>query len=316
MKKSIRIAAALCAAVFALPVLAGCDFTNGDKSKDGDNSTVSGNGGAGENPFKGKTIERDWTHKDLYYRNALTFTTDTKGIWIMECRAIDAVSRDGPHYEEVPFTYALIKNGKNFLRVSYEIETYYNDAGEECAFDEFVEELYSGILQETKALWREAVEIEYWYYEFTDNNTVRINEHYYAGDMKKSNIRFDLGRHDGDVLIDFARDELYLRCYKYNNEDVRRRYWGVPQFSNNAFTVTMYREDETENGDETYVEIGSLAGTYAIEGTGSKCDGTITFTQFPDEMKGLFAVSYQIQSYDSQDDDEEHAWDEYRIVTK
>ncbi|MDE5613926.1 MAG: hypothetical protein K2I74_04655 [Treponemataceae bacterium] len=354
MKKSIRIAAALCAAVFALPVLAGCDFINGDKSKDGDNSTVSGNGGAGENPFKGKTIERDWTHQDrLHYCESWKFTTDTDGLYVMDCRAIDTVSRDGPIYYEVPFTYSLgSANGKNFLRVLLGV---LNDEETE----HFLQE-YAGVSEKTKELLVERELTEFLYYEFGQNDTVKINDRYYAGDIAKSRESFE-NVYDNTAVeyveISFRRKSLRLQWYKdepdesddtnaetggtasgegnvstdtesddevtefsnsYGRTVTEKRYWGIPEFKGNDFTVEMYsvagREDEC-----TYTPVGTLKGNYDIPGmtTTSKCTGKVYFTEFPNEMKGVFATSYSVQNWNPKyDNKERNDWEEYKIVTE
>lgn len=385
MRKSIWIAVALCAAVFALPVLAGCDNgevtdeeiagngstsgNNGGTSQGGTsggdtgntgNTGDSGNGGTtggdgetsqggtsgddtgntgntgnvAQNLFKGKTIEyiynkrydnEDGSWEENYRKTSITFATDTTGIYVIEYRYSDSDSEqpdEGKSSYNIAYSLESM-NGKNFLFIDVV------DSAVDAEFDEYIKNYYQGISAETKRLLRKTYGELCCYYEFTDDNTVRITQDYYVGDMAKCNTSFsareDASERNVYTYLYFSREsfDFYYSKTEYNNENeeriyTRKRYWGVPQFSNNAFTVTMYRNDETENGDETYVEIiGTLVGSYDIKGTGTKCDGMITFTQFPDEMKDLFAASYQIQNYDPQDDEDSHVyWQEYKIVTK
>lgn len=323
MKKSIRIAAALCAAVFALPVLAGCDFINGDKSKDSDE---------GENPFVGKTIVyEDTEHRDNddgswvedYDYISMTFTTGATGKYLRKWEWTSSSHEyDEEETEEFPFTYSLgSANGKNFLRVLLE--------GEDEEIEHFLRE-YEGVSEQTKELLVEREMTEFVYYEFGENDTVKINERYYAGDIAKSRESFENvydDTADEYVEIYFRREFLRLELYKkvsdeyggtFNRE--KAAYWGIPEFSDNGkdFTVEMYsvagREDEC-----TYTPVGTLKGNYDIPGmtTTSKCSGKIYFTEFPNEMKGVFATSYSVQNWDARHDAEEHNdWVEYKIVTE
>ncbi len=395
MKKSIRIAAALCAAVFALPVLAGCDNggltdegtgsnggtsggdtgnagntgdsgnsgtsqggtsgndDTGDTGNTGDSgngNTSGGNGGTSQggtsggdtgnvgntgdsgnsgtsggdsgnvaqNLFKGKTIEyiydsqydgEDGYWSTYYYKTSMTFATDATGKYAFENRWQNSDSEQPEEHNGVyDITYSLESvNGKNLLHIAM--------AGSiaEADLEAFIHNNYQGISSETKALLRERQLSMYYYYEFMDDDTVRMSTDYYAGDMTKygGDFRSDENTSDNGVSTDlrFNSDELKLYCTK-REYDSEKKYWGIPQFSgNNAFTVTMYRVDENENGDDRYVEIGLLAGNYDINGMEGKCDGTITFTQFPGEMQGLFADSYQMQNYDPD-------WEEFKIVSK
>ena len=328
MKKSIRIAAALCAAVFALPVLAGCDFINGDKSKDGDNSTASGgNGGAGENPFKGKTIVYEDTDRrvnddgswvEYYDYTSMTFTTDTTGKYLSKWRETSSSHKyDEEETEEFPFTYSLgSANGKNFLRMLLEV---LNDEETE----HFLQE-YAGVSEKTKELLVERELTEFLYYEFGENDMVKINDHYYAGDIAKSRAGFT-----NDYFINTNATE-YVEVYFRNkflsldwNKKVsdknggsveEKRYWGIPEFNGKNFTVEMYsvagHEDEC-----SYTPIGTLKGKYSTEGMGNS-EGTITFTEFPSEMNGLFEKSYQIQNWNPDDDKHnmENYWGDWVVM--
>lgn len=333
MKKSIRIAAALCAAVFALPVLAGCDFINGDKSKDSDNgnttggnSSENGNGGAGKNPFVGKTlVYEDTEHRDnddgswveYYDYTSMAFTTDTTGEYLSKWRETSSSHKyDEEETEYFPFTYSLgSANGKNFLRVLLE--------GEDEEIEDFLRE-YEGVSEKTKELLVEREMTEFLYYEFGQDDTVKINERYYAGDIAKSRSGFT-----NDYFINTDATE-YVKVYFRNkflsldwNKKVsdknsgsveEKRYWGIPEFNGKDFTVEMYsvagREDEC-----SYTPIGTLKGKYSTEGMGN-CEGTITFTELPGEMNGLFEKSYQIQNWNPDDDKHnmENYWGDWVVM--
>ncbi|MDE5798329.1 MAG: hypothetical protein K2H73_04845, partial [Treponemataceae bacterium] len=300
--------------------------SQGGTSGGGDTGNTGNTGNVAQNLFKGKTIEymHDRHDDDGYWyerKIAITFTTDTTGRYEVEYRGQDS---DSAQLEESKNAYDIAysleaMDGKNFLFINVV------DSALDAEFDEYVKNYYQGISAETKRLLRKTYGEICWYYEFTDDNTVRITQDYYVGDIAKCNNSFSAREEsdrDGYTYLSFSCDSLSLSYSKseYNNEDeewiyTRKRYWGVPQFSNNAFTATMYREDKNENDDDMYVEIGSLAGSYDINGTGTKCDGTITFTQFPDELKDLFASSYQIQNYDQDDEDSHVYWQEYTILT-
>ncbi|MDE6735883.1 MAG: hypothetical protein K2J50_00080 [Treponemataceae bacterium] len=316
MKKSIRIAAALCAAVFALPVLAGCDFTNGDKSKDGDNSGVSGNGGAGENPFKGKTIEREEIDEEDYFYVSLSFASNTEGTYLRKYR-----DGNNPLEEsKMQFNYSLDAVGdKTLLRI-----VFVSDEDDEKYFLQ----AYKGVSEKTRKLLVEREMSEFLYYEFGENDTIKINEHYYAGDIAKSREAFENVYDDMEkayVEVAFRGKYLCLNSHKQlideNGEIIEREeesYWGIPEFNGNDFTAEMYRMDGSVDPDErTYVPVGTIKGSYDIPcmTTTSKCSGTVSFTDFPGDMQGKFEESYSVQNWDARHDAEEHNdWEEYKIV--
>lgn len=328
MKKSIRIAVA----VFMAGVLAGCTF-GGDEEKTGDGSSKV------ENRFAGKTIEYENTDRreygneswyEDYEHTTITFTKDTATCcseWRYSSSYSEKVEEEKNEYQ---YTYVLESvNGKDVMHstvknptitIGYDLP----NGGEfykEYTLDEYIEEYYVGISSNTKELLRKAESTFYIYYEFTNNNTVKWYDDYYVGDMTKSSVRFS---YDGDdsassdeyVRVSFGQSGLRLRHYNSNDRVV---YWGIPQFTGNSFTADMYRveeiRDEQDSGRNHYTGVGKITGTYAINGTGSKVSGTLSFTKFPsDEMKNLFATSYQIQNYNSDsDDDDDPDYTEYTI---
>ena len=323
MKKSIRIAAALCAAVFMAGALAGGTF-GGDKEKDGDGETGGGSGGSKvENRFVGKTIVYE-SIDDYYYSDTITFTTSTTGVWLSEYRRDSSSSNehDEEVKEEMQFTYSLESvNSNNLLCMTIKNPTITIGNGsqeKEYTIDEYIEAFFIGISSETKALLRKQEAIHYFYYDFTDNNTVKIySDHYYAGDMAKTETYFcnyDSTSSDDYIYVDIARSSVRL-------DSGQKDYMGIPQFSGNTFTAEMYRVEEIRNdsgswiGDQ-YTSVGKITGSYAINGTGSRCKGTISFTKFPDEMKNLFDNTYRIQNWDpdkySEYDDDKYR--EFKII--
>lgn len=325
MKKSIRIAAAACAAVFL--ALAGCTF-GGDEENGG--SKV-------ENRFAGKTIEYENTDREEYedgrwyedYEyNKITFTKDTATLY-SEWRSTSYYQEDAvTHTNEYEYTYVLESvNGKNVLHMTEKNPKYhlYDDKDErkECTFDEYVNAEYNGISSSTKELLRKVESTIYFYYEFTDNNTVKLYDNYYVGDMTKSNHSFhnddyNSASSDKYVRVRFGRSRLHLEQQKLESGNwTDTEYWGIPQFNGKSFTVEMYRREyQNESRNDKYIKIGTVEGSYAINGMGSKCTGTVSFTKFPnDEMKNLFKNSYQVRNYDSDGDgkDEEPDYTEYTI---
>ena len=195
MKKSIWIAAAACAAVFLVGALAGCTF-GGDEENGG--SKV-------ENRFAGKTIEYENTDREVYddswYEDyeyeKITFTKNT-ATYYSEWRYSSSYSEKvEEEKEEFEYTYVLESvNGKNVLHLTEKNPTYhfYDDKDErkECTFDKYVSVYYDGISSTTKELLRKVKSTSYIYYEFTDNNTVRLYHDYYVGDMTKSSVSFSV----------------------------------------------------------------------------------------------------------------------------
>lgn len=334
MKKSIRIAVA----VFMAGVLAGCTV-GGDEEKTGDGENGGGgSGGSGgsttvQNRFAGKTIEYEYTkHRDYddgswytsYGRETITFTKNTATLY-SKWRYTSSDSReDREENENYEYTYVLESvNGKNILHLTETKPTYENNNHEACTFDEYVSAEYTGISSATKELLRKAKSTHYIYYEFADNNTVRLYNDYYVGDMTKSSVRFSYDNEnstssDEYVYVSFGQSRLRLEHGNRNTNDWVD-YWGIPQLTGNTFTADMYRVDEIrdEQGSyrDHYTSVGKITGTYDINGTGSKVSGTLSFTKFPsDEMKNLFATSYQVQNYDPDDDDDDDPdYDEYTI---
>lgn len=341
MKKSIRIAATACAAVFLAGAFTGCTFGGSDKEKDGDGENGSSSGGGGgttvQNRFAGKTIEHEDTNREEYEDGRwredydyerITFTKDTATVY-SEWRTTRSDSEEiRKEKREAEYTYVLESvNGKNVLHLTETNPTYYlDDKGEEkeCSFDEYVSAEYNGISSATKELLRKVRNTYYIYYEFTDNNTVKWYDDYYVGDMTKSNARFYVNYNNAStreyVSVSFGQSRLRLEYEKpdTNGDWVDIEYWGIPQFTGNTFTADMYRvvglRDEQGSWlGEQYTSVGKITGSYAISGTGSKCTGTVSFTKFPnDEMKNLFATSYQVQNYDD-DDDDDPDYTEYTI---
>lgn len=340
MKKSIRIAVA----VFMAGVLAGCTI-GGDEEKTGDGENGGGgSGGSGgsttvQNRFAGKTIEYEYTkHRDYddgswytsYGRETITFTKNTATLY-SKWRYTSSDSReDREENENYEYTYVLESvNGKNVLHLTMKNPKYYlyddNDERKEGTFDEYVSAEYNGISADTKELLRKAESTYYFYYEFTDNNTVKLYKDYYVGDMTKSSVRFSYDNDnstssDEYVYVSFGQDRLRLEHGNRNTNDWVD-YWGIPQFNGKSFTADMYRVDEIRDEEnplwivgDYYTSVGKITGTYDINGTGSKCSGTVSFTKFPsDEMKNLFDASYQIQNYYPDDDDDDPDYDEYTI---
>ncbi len=334
MKKSIRIAATMCAAVFMAGVFAGCNFDWTDKDKDGD-----GSGGSVENRFAGKTIEYENTDRELYgeywYEEYdhyfIVFNTSTTGTYLSEYRYTTSYHTDiEESKQEFPFTYSLeLVNGKNILHmviknITYHLSSEGDGKEKEYTFDEYVEKYYVGISSNTKKLLRERESTVFWYYEFTDNDTVKLYRHYYTGDMAKSSSSFHYNSTSPDEYVRVSFGETRLR-FRYEKQDangnrVDLEYWGIPQFNGKSFTAEMYLVDELRNeagswiGDR-YTSVGKITGTYGISDMGSKCSGTLYFTSFPNnEMKNLFTNSYQIQNYDPDDDDNDPDYTEYTII--
>lgn len=301
------------------------DSGNGNTS--GGDSSVSGNGGAGENLFKGKTLVYEDTERrdnddgswvEYYDYISMTFTTDTTGEYLSKWRETSSSHKyDEEETEYFPFTYSLgSANGKNFLHVLLSV---LNDE----EIEHFLQE-YEGVSEKTKELLVERELTEFLYYEFGENDMVKINEHYYAGNIAKSRSGFT-----NDYFINTNATE-YVKVYFRNkflsldwNKKVsdknsgsveEKRYWGIPEFNGKDFTVEMYsvagREDEC-----SYTPIGTLKGKYTTKGMGN-CEGTITFTELPGEMNGLFEKSYQIQNWNPDDDKHnmENYWGDWVVM--
>lgn len=336
MKKSIRIAVA----VLMAGVLAGCTF--GGDEENGGSSGGSGGSTTVQNRFAGKTIEYEDTDREEYedgrwyedYEHTkMTFTKDTVTVY-SEWRSASSYSEKvKEEKEEYQYTYVLESvNGNNLLCMTVKNPTitisHGSEGGDsyykEYTLDEYIEEYYVGISSETKALLRKQMSTRYVCYEFTDNNTVKLYNTYYVGDMTKSGDRFYYDDHNstssGYTYVSFGQSRLRLEQSKQENGNwTDTEYWGIPQFNGKSFTADMYRVDEIRNeagswlGDH-YTSVGKITGTYDINGTGSKVSGTISFTKFPDEMKNLFDASYQIQNYyPDDDDDDDPDYTEYTI---
>lgn len=325
MKKSIRIAAALCAAVFLAGALAGCN-------SDDDEENGGGSGGKVENRFAGKTIEYEDTDREEYdghwYEDyeytKITFTKDTARFY-SKWRSTSSYSEEvREEIDEAEYTYVLESvNGKNVLHLTEKNPKYHfyddKDERQDCTFDEYVSAYYNGISSDTKELLRKTRSSFYAYYEFTDNNTVKLYNNYYVGDMTKSSDSFRYNGYNSASSdeydnVSFGQSRLRLRHYSHNDSV---EYWGIPRFNGKTFTAEMYRvEYQSESRNDKYIKVGTVEGNYAINGTGAKCTGTVSFTKFPnDEMKNLFKNSYQVQNYDSDGDgkDEEPDYTEYTI---
>lgn len=279
MKKSIRVAAALCAVVVGLSaLLAGCG--NGDS--EGPGSGPSGLGGTvGENPFKGLTIV--YEDKDSYRERTTTytFTSDTKGVYRYE--RLDFEDDEDSYTFQEDFEYA-VDSTRNMLKML--ITSYTDDDGTLTLNDEYIENTYGNLDGETKSLIYDSF-IEYAHYDFTDDG-VELNWSYYFGSLAESRAWFRFYDYtsgvnisiDNRMSVEFSRDGrfYYYGCY--------------PKFADDgSFTAVVFKETEIYNADDdsytyTYDKLSTrLAGNCQITGTGTDCTGTVTFTQIPDEMK-------------------------------
>ena len=277
MKRSIRAAAVLCAVAVAVSVLlAGC------KNED----ELGGHVGA--NPFKGLTI----TYDDEYDgTETLAFTEDTKGTYSDE-------------YSSEDFEYA-VDSTKGLLKLRITTSTTVSDSSapadaesdttgptvETVTLDEYIEETYGslGLDKETESLIYDALANAYWYYKFSaDSKTVEMNSSYYFGSIAESDARFRY-EDDADNECRFGR----RMTFNIKRDDDWYWYEGYPKFSDNTFTAVIFEETyDSKTHTDTYTKLStSLAGTYQISGTGTNCTGTVTFTQLPNELKGVFKVN-------------------------
>ena len=284
MKRSIRAAAVLCAVAVALSVLlAGC------KNDEEEGNGSGGLGGhVGANPFKGLTI----VHEGEYESETVAFTSDTKGAWTYS---------DEYYSEDFDFEYAVdsIKGLLKVRRTTYTSVDVSDGVWSDTTgpmgptvtvrtgkIDAYIEEAYGslGLDKETKSLIYDAMANAYWHYKFSaDGKTVGMDSSYYFGNMAESGASF----YSPGNSFDFG-----CRMWLDINDDDWYEYEGFPKFSGNTFTAVIFavdydRETDTENHRKLSA---ALIGTYQISGTGTNCTGTVTFTQLPDELKGVFEV--------------------------
>ena len=276
MKKSIRVAAALCAVVVGLSaLLAGCG--NGDS--EGPGSGPSGLGGTvGENPFKGLTIV--YEDKDSYRERTTTytFTSDTKGVYRYERLDFEHDEDSYAFQVDFEFEYA-VDSTRNMLKMLITSGT--NDDGETWTLnDEYLAEVYGNLDDETKSLIYDSF-IDYIHYDFTDDG-VELNRKYYFGNMAESRAHF-ASQYMSGVDISISR-EMQFRIYR---SDDSFYYTCYPKFADDgSFTAVVFWGKEIDFDKDDREKLSTrLAGNCQITGTGTDYTGTVTFTQIPDEMK-------------------------------
>ena len=282
MKRSIRAAAVLCAVAVALSVLlAGC----GNEDEPNGNGSNGLGGHVGENRFKGLTITYDDEWTETY-----AFTSDTKGEFSDE---------DFEAFPPVEFEYA-VDDTKGLLKVR--IATYMSaeDAsGWESPkvtvvpLDDYIAESYGNLDKDTKSLIYDAMANRYRHYEFSADGTTVTLTRYYSGNMAESDAEFEYYDSEHSIGLEFGRS-MYLNVRRGNE---RHYYEGYPKFAGNgSFTAVIFEETYDRGTDtDTYTKLStSLAGTYQINGTGTKCTGTVTFTQLPDELKSKDGVGFEL----------------------
>ena len=276
MKKSIRVAAALCAVVVGMSaLLAGCG--NGDSEEPG--SSPSGLGGTvGENPFKGLTIV--YEKKDSYRETTetCTFTSDTKGVCRYE--RLDFEHDEDSYALQGDFEYA-VDSTRNMLKMRITSRT--NDDGETWTLNEYIANEYGNLDDETKSLIYDSF-IDYIHYDFTDDG-VELNWSYYFGSLGESRAWFSFYDYTSGVDIS-TENEIQFRIYR---SDDSFYYTCYPKFADDgSFTAVVFWEKDFGKDVRytTYEKLSTrLAGNCQITGTGTDCTGTVTFTQIPDEMK-------------------------------
>ena len=277
MKKSIRVAAALCAVVVGLSaLLVGCENDDEEPS-----SGPSGLGGTvGKNPFKGLTIVSE--DKDSYRERTktYTFTSDTKGVYRYE--RLDFEDDEDSRAFQEDFEYA-VDSDRNMLKLRTTSHT--EDGETQTLNDKLLAEIYGNLDDETKSLIYNSF-IEYIHYDFTDDGTgVELDPDYYFGSMAESSADFEF--HDNASGVEFEiSNSMWFEIF--DDDD----YNCYPKFANDgSFTAVVFKETEIYNADDdsytyTYDKLSTrLAGNCQITGTGTNCTGTVTFTQIPDEMK-------------------------------
>lgn len=298
MKKSIRVAAALCAVVVGLSaLLAGCG--NGDG--EGTGSGPSGLGGTvGENPFKGLTIVRE--EKDSYEKTTetYTFTSDTKGVYRYEC--LDFEDDEDSYAFQEDFEYA-VDSTRNMLKML--ITSYTDDDGTLTLNDEYIANEYGNLDDETKSLIYDSF-IDYIHYDFTDDG-VELNRKYYFGSLAENNSYFNFHDSYYTAGVEFSiSSEMQFRIYR---SDDSFYYTCYPKFADDgSFTAVVFWEKDFDKDDHEKLST-RLAGNCQITGTGTDYTGTVTFTQIPDEMKadndgkGLeLNKAYQLTHYSHEPD--------------
>lgn len=278
MKKSIRVAAALCAVVVGLSaLLAGCG--NGDDEEP--SGGPSGLGGhVGKNPFKGLTIVSE--DKDSYRERTetYTFTSDTKGVYKYKYLNFDD-DEDSYAFQE-DFEYA-VDSDRNMLKLR--MTSYTEDGETQTLNDNSLAEVYGNLDNETKSLIYDSF-INYIHYDFVDDDTVVLDSDYYFDSLAESNARFRF--YDGQGVSFTISNYMWFEIFDDDDDE----YECYSKFANDgSFTAVVFKENEIYNADDdsytyTYDKLSTrLAGNCQITSTGTDGSGTVTFTQIPAEMK-------------------------------
>lgn len=269
MKKSIRVAAALCAVVVGLSaLLAGCG--NGDDEEP--SGGPSGLGGTvGENPFKGLTIV--YESKGPYRESTFTysFASDTKGVYRHEWLDFED-DEDGSFQGD--FEYA-VDSDRNMLKLR--MTSYTEDGETQTLNDKYLAETYGNLDDETKSLIYNS-SIEYIHYDFVDDDTVVLDSDYYFGSLAESSARF-LFHDEQGVWFSISN---YMQFEIFDDDD--DEYECYSKFANDgSFTAVAFRFNSASS---KYEKLSTrLVGTCQITSTGTDGSGTVKFTQIPAEMK-------------------------------
>ena len=291
MKKMFgtKLALLLVAAVLAAGALTAC--SSGD---DGGNDGGLG-GHIGENPFKGLTLVYVYKDESEEITETYSFTSDTNGVH--EYKEQD--NESGENYNtKFDFEYA-VDSQKGMLKIK---ATTFKDNTTTSARDEldnyldnYIDKAYGELDSETKSLIRYAhpMSFNYNYYEFSDNNTkVNIASDYYFGNLAESDAIFTLIGLTNEKAFSINHRHMHFGIEDDNKE--RHSYEAFPKFSDDgSFTAVIFEDNEDEETDTyTYRKLGTaLKGTYQIGGTGTNCTGTVTFTQLPEELQGVFKTN-------------------------
>ena len=268
MKKSIRVAAALCAVVVGLSaLLVGCENDDEEPS-----SGPGGLGGTvGENPFKGLTIV--YESKGPYQENTFTysFASDTKGVYRREWLDFED-DEDGSFQGD--FEYA-VDSDRNMLKLR--MTSYTEDGETQTLNDNSLAEIYGNLDDETKSLIYDSF-INYIHYDFVDDDTVVLDSDYYFGSLAESNARFRF--YDGQGVSFTISNYMWFEIFDDDDDE----YDCYPKFANDgSFTAVAFRFNSASS---KYEKLSTrLVGTCQITSTGTDGSGTVKFTQIPAEMK-------------------------------
>ena len=292
MKKSIRVAAALCAVVVGLSaLLAGCENDDEEPSSgpSGLGGTVGENGDSeepssgpeslggtvGENPFKELTLVHE--HKGSYQESTTTysFASDTKGVHRYEYLNFDDDEDSENSYAfQGDFEYA-VDSGRNMLKLR--TTSYTADGETQTVNDKYLAEVYGNLDNETKSLLYDSF-IEYIHYDFVDDDTVVLDSDYYFGSLAESSARFRF--HDGQGVSFTISNHMWFEIFDDDDDG----YDCYPKFANDgSFTAVAFRFNSASS---KYEKLSTrLVGTCQITSTGTDGSGTVKFTQIPAEMK-------------------------------